>query len=172
MTDNSPKPIVVGLDGSKGSGEALAWAARLARDLGAELILVNSFEPPVYPASEPGGMAMDLSFAYDKWRAELKRGLEGEWSAPVRDMGLKYRTVMWDGSPANALMDVAGMHDALMIVVGSRGLSRIAKMVLGSVSNRLVNESHHPVVVVPESSSKAPSSEPSKVSAARTTSKS
>ena len=151
MAESSRTPIVVGLDGSTASRGALIWAAELGRDLSAELILVSAFEgvPSVVgrPRTQASGQQDDSG---GQSKADLKQALEGEWSAPARNVGVALRTVMSTANPVAALTEVADQHDARMIVVGNRGLGRRARIILGSVSSQLVRASHRPVVVVRE----------------------
>jgi nucleotide-binding universal stress UspA family protein len=53
------------------------------------------------------------------------------------------------GSIWGTILDVANERDAALIVVGSRGLSSIRSLVLGSVSHGLANHSHRPLLIVP-----------------------
>ena len=55
------------------------------------------------------------------------------------------------GGPAPAIAKVADDADADLIVVGSRGLSAISGMLLGSVAQRLPHFAHVPVMVIPSS---------------------
>jgi nucleotide-binding universal stress UspA family protein len=48
-----------------------------------------------------------------------------------------------------AILDVADQHDVAVIVAGSRGLSGITSLVLGSVSHGLANHAHRPLLIVP-----------------------
>jgi nucleotide-binding universal stress UspA family protein len=50
----------------------------------------------------------------------------------------------------DALIDVADGHQAGLIVVGTRGRSDVASMLLGSVAHETVHKSPRPVLVVPE----------------------
>jgi nucleotide-binding universal stress UspA family protein len=131
--------IVVGVDGSEPSKEALRWAARQARIIGADLQVVAAWEFPVawgwvppYPADfDPEG--------------DTRRALEatlGEVLGPDAPA----RLVVVEDSPAPALLRAAA--DAELLVVGSRGRGEFAGMVLGSVSEHCVHHAPCPVVVI------------------------
>lgn len=53
------------------------------------------------------------------------------------------------GSIWRTILDVADERDAALVVVGSRGLSAVRSLVLGSVSHGLANHSHRPLLIVP-----------------------
>jgi nucleotide-binding universal stress UspA family protein len=58
-------------------------------------------------------------------------------------------TAMAAAAVWRAILDVADQHDAAVIVAGSRGLSGIKSLVLGSVSHGLANHAHRPLLIVP-----------------------
>lgn len=62
---------------------------------------------------------------------------------------MKHRVLVVEGAPAEALLKVTEDERAGMIVVGRRGLGGFARLLMGSVSYRVVQESAIPVVVIP-----------------------
>jgi nucleotide-binding universal stress UspA family protein len=148
MTEESgPRPIVVGLDASPGAEAALLWAIRYARAVGAEVVAVHAFEAPVYfssPYDETVPVMLDPEF-----REGVRRRFEEDWCAPLAAAGVRHRTVMADGRPADVLLDVADREAAELVVTGRRGLNTLGELVLGSVSHHLVHGSKRPVVLVP-----------------------
>jgi nucleotide-binding universal stress UspA family protein len=143
--------IVVGVDGSEASLAALRWATALAKRLGTDVVVVHAFEMPAMAtglriAAVPPAVLQEAS---DTARARTKELLEGEWTAPLRDAGVPYRTEFVEGGAAGALLEVADREDAGMIVVGTRGHGGFANLVLGSVSSHLVHHSARPVAVIP-----------------------
>jgi nucleotide-binding universal stress UspA family protein len=143
-----PNRILVGLDGSSGSTRALEWAIKLAKSLNAEIVAVYVLEL-LSPAAVGYGLApIDLP---DGWLDDLRRQFETEWSAPLKDAGIRYRTVFETGArgPAPTLIAVANEVDADLIVTGSRGLGGFGELLLGSVSHQLVQHTPMPVVVIP-----------------------
>jgi nucleotide-binding universal stress UspA family protein len=145
-TSMVPKKILVGLDGSTGSARALAWAIGLAKALEAEIVAVHVAEL-LSPVAVGYGIApIPLP---DGWVDELQRRFENEWSAPLKQAGVRYRTVFETGSPAPALIAMAKEVHADLIVTGSRGLGGFGELLLGSVSHQLVLHAQAPVVVIP-----------------------
>ena len=133
--------IVVGVDGSDASLDALRWAAQEAELTGAALDVVTVWE---YPAAF--GWAPPIPADWnpeDEARRELARSVE-------RTLGktppVEVRQVVTEGHPAPVL--VAAAEHADLLVVGSRGHGAFMGMVLGSVSEHCVSHASCPVVVV------------------------
>ncbi len=132
--------VVVGLDGSPSSKEALAWAAEQAARTQGRLEVVMCWRPPVNP-----GFAVDYSdvdFAQEtagQLDAVVVEVLGETPAAPVEK-----RVV--EGHAAPVLVDAARTAD--LLVVGSRGHGAFAEMLVGSTSLYCVNHAACPVVVV------------------------
>ena len=126
--------IVVGVDGSDDGQRALAWAVEEARTRGAVLEVVHAWEVTTSDtmAPDPAGNA----------RHALARSL-----SDVDTDGLDVRPLLIEGRPVPSLVRAAA--DADLLVVGSRGRSGIAAVILGSVSSACVHYATCPVVVVP-----------------------
>jgi nucleotide-binding universal stress UspA family protein len=146
-----PGTIVVGVDGSEASHEALRWAAEEARLREARLVTVHvwMFVPPT-PIGEPGMIPMppgdyagqleaERGAAQAELDAALAEAFPGELPA-----GLETQIVEGDAGEQLA----AEAEGADLLVVGSRGRSGIASVLLGSVSSHLVSHAPCPVVVV------------------------
>jgi nucleotide-binding universal stress UspA family protein len=143
MSDNgSPQhhTIVVGVDGSEPSKDALRWAARQAELTGAELRVVMSWELPAisYWAVMP-----------QEWDIEeaTRQAVEETVSETLGDSpAIQPSVVVVRGSAAPVLL--AQARDADLLVVGSRGHGGFTGMLIGSVSEHCVSHAHCPVVVV------------------------
>jgi nucleotide-binding universal stress UspA family protein len=127
--------IVVGIDGSGDGQRALAWALDEARRRAVELLVVHAWE---YPAAT-FGFAVDSE---ENASEVLSRSL-----SEVDTSDIEIRTRLVEGRPVTALVREA--FDADMLVVGSRGHSGVAAVILGSVSTGCVHHATCPVVVVP-----------------------
>jgi nucleotide-binding universal stress UspA family protein len=141
-----PTKILVGLDGSTGSARALAWAIELAKALGAEIMAVHVAELLTPSALGLGLAPIDLPA---DWVEDLRSRFENEWSAPLKQAGVHYRTVFETGAPAPTLIAIAREQHPDLIVTGSRGLGGFGELLLGSVSHQLVLHARVPVVVIP-----------------------
>lgn len=134
-------PIVVGIDGSDCSREALEWAAEQARLTGDDLVAVTTWEWPMdygYPAVWPD----NVSFEEDA-RHVLEESIEKTLGPDAKDSVI---LAVVHGAPASTL--VAESDRASLLVVGSRGHGEFAGMLLGSVSEFLATHAHCPVVIV------------------------
>jgi nucleotide-binding universal stress UspA family protein len=139
--------IVVGVDGSAHGAAALGWAIAMAKGMGSEVTAVYAIPPPVY--FDTGYGAPTIPVQYDeKWRAEIEKEFEQDWCRPLRDAGIKYKTVIADGRAATVISGAADEVDADVIIVGRRGRGEVAELLLGSVSHELVLHCKRPVLVI------------------------
>lgn len=147
--------IVVGVDGSEASYDALRWAAEEARLRSARLVAVYawSFVPP-QPIGDPGMLAMPAGDLPGQLEAE-SAAAEVALDDAIRDalgaepaVDLERRLV--EGDAGDVL--VAESNAAELVVVGSHGRSGFKAALLGSVSRHVVDHAACPVVVVKASS--------------------
>jgi nucleotide-binding universal stress UspA family protein len=138
--------VLVPLDGSPLAEEALAPATALGELMGAEFTLVQAIEPVMLtyaPAAQASGV--DERFL-EQWRAEAAAYLEGV-AGPMRDRGLIVRTRVIYGPPAVAIIDYAREHAADLIAMCTHGRGGIARMLLGSVADKVVRGAGAPVLI-------------------------
>jgi len=133
--------IVVGVDGSEGSKNALRWAARQASLTGAALEAVIGWE---YPAFYGWAAAIPDDLDYDKLAGHALGAAVDEVFG--RDRPAWLRTRVMCRHPALALVEAS--EGAQLLVVGSRGHGALADMLLGSVSTYCVHHAHCPVTVI------------------------
>jgi len=132
--------IVVGVDGSAPAKSALRWATAYARLTGARVHAVTAWE---FPALYGWGQAFpDHDFAATAGKV-LTESVQDVLGAEP-DVAIEESVVA--GHPAQVLID-ASEHAALL-VVGSRGHGSFSGTLLGSVSQRCVQHSRCPVVVM------------------------
>jgi nucleotide-binding universal stress UspA family protein len=137
--------IVVGTDGSESAQRAVAEATRLAKALGGELHLVSAFEPQrgVRIAGAPTEAARIWAPTPD---AGVKTVIDqAEATVKMSRVAVKSHTIT--GDPADALLKVAEQEKADLIVVGSRGMHGVSR-VLGSVPNKVSHRAHCNVLIV------------------------
>jgi nucleotide-binding universal stress UspA family protein len=140
--------IVVGIDGSQHSGNALEWAVGRARLGGEQLELVNSYS--LTPEFNFYGFQGVASSEHVEWYVEFSEQVLEAAAARVRELapGLSCTLTSQLGYAAQVL--AVASEGAGAVVVGRRGLGGAASVLLGSVSNRLTIEAQCPVVVVAE----------------------
>jgi nucleotide-binding universal stress UspA family protein len=146
MPGNGPKHrIVVGVDGSASSLEALRWAVRQAELTGAAVDAVIAWQFPVAFRGYSWGAEMmtgDIDYA------EIAAKALGEAISAAVDPGSEVvvHPVIAEGHPAQVLIEAAA--DADLLVVGSRGHGGFASALLGSVSQHCTHHAACPVVVI------------------------
>ena len=138
--------IVVGVDGSDGGAAALEFAAREAAFRGAQLRIVSAWEIPVAVYGAEFAPPPDAAML-DSFRVGAEQVAE-EALAAVKKLhpSLEAEAVATQGHPADVLL--AQGADAALIVVGRRGLGGFRSLLLGSVSQQVVQHATCPVVVV------------------------
>lgn len=136
--------VVVAFDGSNAAQRAARFLATLPLPTEVGIRLVGVVEPPHVPAAAPGSSAA-LATAAAKITAGRRRELETAMDqAAARLDGLTFKRESLVGAPAEIL---AGL-DADLIVLGARGLGALKRLVLGSVSERVLRHAHCPVLIV------------------------
>lgn len=136
--------IVVGVDGSRDSSTALAWALREAQRRRAAVVAVRAWLPdpamvgyPVARHPAHAGEAGDLAAAQLKEVADAVHGAHA----------LTVSAVSRTGTPARVLVEAAEGAD--LLVVGTHGAGALERLLLGSVSSGVLHRAPCPVAVVP-----------------------
>jgi nucleotide-binding universal stress UspA family protein len=140
------RPIVVGVDGSPGAAEATRYAAAIAERRHATLTLVYVLEPVFYGYG-PLGFAGSYAISEERLRESAAKLLE-EAVADIESAhpSLKVDSRLETGGAAARLIDESA--EALITVLGSRGMGGFASLMLGSVSTQVAAYGHGPIVVV------------------------
>lgn len=134
----APNRIVVGVDGSDSSFEALRWAARLGVATGATIEAVTAWHYPNYVMDGLGDHRPDQDAA-----TIVGDAVVSVFGSDV-PFGLTQRSEQ--GPPARVLLEAS--RGAEMLIVGSRGHGGFAGLLLGSVSSQCAEHAHCPVLVV------------------------
>jgi nucleotide-binding universal stress UspA family protein len=133
--------ILLATDLTTVSSGATDQAFELARDLGAELLIVSVIDVANTARSGQPVPRMDQRRAAREHAAQalVVRG---------RREGVSVSFLVWEGEPGPAIVDAAASEQTDLIVVGSRGRNRMERMVLGSVSDHVTRNAPCPVLVV------------------------
>ena len=134
-------PVVVGVDGSASSRDAVRWAARAAALRHAPLVLVTT-RAELFTLVGAGAPAAWLDVQDDTARVHLDDA--ARTATDTADVAVS--TVLDPGTAAGALL--AHSRTARLLVVGSRGLGELTGGLVGSVSTAVVSHAQCPVVVV------------------------
>ena len=175
VVDHAPCPVlvartsavhslVVGIDGSASAKRAIATLSSWPIFAGLPARVVSVAEPPA-------GWAVSISAAfYPAWvevrdsSIEARRGqleLVAEHACEdLAEVGLRATSELREGDPAQELLHAAGESGADLIVVGSRGLSALSRLALGSVARKVLLHTHASVLVVREPRERVKAAEP------------
>jgi len=135
------KKIALAHDGSDNAERALAYATDLAAEQKASLLVIHVEEGMI------GRGGDELRDERERRQAEISRTPE-ELAERGVDAEVRLDNVVL-GGPAPSIVRIAEEEGADLIVVGSRGLSAVSGVILGSVAQRLIHLSKQPVLVVP-----------------------
>ena len=136
--------ILVPVDGSDHALHALDVACHLAQKYGAVLRLVHAY-PPISTDSTMGGPDIEplITRRTEAGEAVLARARER-----IKDCALDITTELREAPDAEAILEEADVHHCDLIVMGTRGLGRLTGLLLGSVSQKVVQHAKCPVLLV------------------------
>lgn len=140
MSEHEHGPVVVGVDGSTSSFEALEWAVSECAGRGSKLLVVVAWE---WPSSY--GWAMPLPEGYRPQDDARRLADSSVARARTIDPTLDVEGITMEGNAGARLVETS--HGADLLVVGSRGHRQLAGMLLGSVGKYCTGHAHCPVVV-------------------------
>lgn len=146
----SPVRILIGADGSPGADTAVRAVASRQWPQGSKALVVNGFW--VMPQiSEEMDMHEHISMRPEEWIAREKRVVEDVVESAVERLkaaGLATSAIVKEEEPKRLLLSEAESWDADCVFVGARGLSRIERLLLGSVSTAVMTRAHCSVEIV------------------------
>jgi nucleotide-binding universal stress UspA family protein len=141
----SQAPVVLAAtDFSATAASALDWAVELARQQGARLELIHAITiPPSMPGYIPPA-SLDFS-------EELRQAAESrlaDAAASLKGRGVEISTHLDIGTPSQVIVHWADSLHARAIVIGTRGLTGLRHLLLGSTTQRVVHGARCPVLTV------------------------
>ncbi len=139
---DGPSLILVGVDGSRTSLRAAAYAGGLARRQGSRLLAVYVSRIPASASAAPGGAAV-MSETFEQIADELEHLMLSR--ADETGVAAEFRSVR--GDPLAELTKVAAQMHADLVVVGAS--EHLGHRIVGSLASRLVRAGKWPVTVVP-----------------------
>ena len=146
------RPVVVGVDGSDGSLNALDWGAAAADTMGVPLEAVHAYSPWIdWALTVP-------PFDAARYRDLVERTAAG-WCEPFADAGIACEAKVVEADAATALLDGARTSNAEFVALGSHGRSNWSAHLLGSITAKVIHHASVPVVVVPAGASFDPGGE-------------
>lgn len=137
--------IIVGVDGSIPSLQALRWAGRQAELTGAKLVAIMAWElPGAFGWAGLPGLPDDIDL--EEPAAQALAEAVRDALPPAQAANVEQVVVL--GNPAEAILERADDDDVELVVVGVRGHGTIRATLLGSVSHTVTLHAMCPVVVV------------------------
>ncbi|WP_338742706.1 universal stress protein [Actinomadura luteofluorescens] len=136
------REVVVGFDGSVHAMQALDWALDEAELRGSPLVLCHAWQWP-YQGAAPEVEEASRRSLREAARHVLAHGVE---CARERTAGVAVRPLSEEGSAAERLTGLSA--GAELLVLGSRGLGRLARVPVGSVAAHVATHARCPVIVV------------------------
>lgn len=133
--------ILVPLDGSENSQKALRQACDLAKNYQANLILV-------YVVDKPRSLNLLDRKEYLGILRKFGKKVLVKGKETAKNQGLDVTTVIKEGNISNEIIKLARNKKCNLIIVGSKGLGATARFFLGSISNKLANNSPCSILIV------------------------
>ena len=132
--------ILVPLDGSKYSEKALLHACDMAKNYQSRLILLYVAEKSSVNLLDRKEYLQILKKFGNKVLTKAKK--------TTTELGVDSKIVMKEGNVTNELVKLAKKEQCNLIIVGNKGLGAAARFLLGSVSNKLANNSPCSILIV------------------------
>ena len=142
--------MLVATDGSESADRAVDYAASLAKREGAELLITNV----IGGYGLPDHLFAEFTQAHQAWLKELLESTSAATLVKARERAhavgaSAIRIESRAGNVPEAILNIAREQHADVVVVGKRGASAVERLLIGSVSDKLVKLADLPVIVVP-----------------------
>jgi nucleotide-binding universal stress UspA family protein len=136
--------VLMPVDFSGRSRAGARYLAPLAARFGSEITLVHVLPPPQYEFSTVEIGAAVLSDFYAARAAQAREELESHLSAELA--GLRVKRVLLEGDPARRIVELSRAEDAGLIVVPTHGHGPYRRLLLGSVTAKILHDADCPVM--------------------------
>src|SRR5215468_12722288 len=137
--------ILVPLDFSENTPALLEWAAHLAEEHASRLLLLHVYHLPVeFQQLEGAYLPPDF---WSTVKSEAEQTL-ARYADQLRASKLEVEAVVREGYPASVIVEEAASRSADLIVIGTRGLSGLKHLLLGSIAERVVQKAPCAVLTV------------------------
>jgi len=150
LHDRCMRILLVATDGSLAAGAALDEAIALAAEIGDEVAAITVWRALQgdFGLAYPSAAMLDDLLDAERKHAESTLA---DATARAEAAGVRIRTRLETGDPAEQICAYAREIDARLVAVGTRGHGSVASLLLGSVSNAIIRQAPCPVLVVRES---------------------
>jgi len=135
--------ILFAHDGGMLAERALVYLEHVARVEKAEVIVLHAYDLPERYSAMDGYELLCAQYE------TVAHEIVDDAVAYLHERQVRARGMALLGDSAHVILQTAAQEDVSLIVIGSRGLSSMAEVVLGSVSLKVLRNAHCPVLVVP-----------------------
>jgi nucleotide-binding universal stress UspA family protein len=143
--------VLIATDGSDGANEAIRFLLSLPLVRNTKVRLLSAVESTPYPASAPKMIRAQLKGMIAQLERERRAEVEKVLDRAARELKARVTRLtrsMPTGHPAREIVAAAASFDADLVVVGARGLGGMKRLLLGSVSERVLHHARCPVLIV------------------------
>ena len=137
--------ILVPVDFSDHTPSLIDWGIHLALEHASRIILLHAYHLPV-EFQQLEGAYLPADF-WASVKSEAKESLDA-LAEQVRERGVDVEIVVCEGYAATVIVEEAALREVDLIVIGTRGLSGLKHMLLGSIAERVVQKAPCPVLTV------------------------
>ena len=140
--------ILVPIDFSGHSKNALTYAISIAKQFQSELVLVYVVESAIYPAEFGFGQtALPTAALEREFHERGKKELEKLVRTHINDQ-VKARTMVAEGHPASEILAIANKEQVDLIIIATHGHTGVEHLFFGSTTEKVVRKAPCPVLVV------------------------
>lgn len=136
------KNILLAFDGSEHSSKAAKLAGEICRSMSSDLWLITVFDPIPGYIGQP---YLDQAIAQ---RMETAEAVLKDAVAQIGEISGKMTTELLEGPVAEAILGVIDAREIDLVIMGTRGLSRLQGLVVGSQSQKVIQHATCPVMLV------------------------
>ena len=141
--------VLVALDGSEHAAKALQTATRLAQRCNAALVLFHSVQVSAFRSDYDFRVVESAREVYRRIGREQADAILQEAEDAARNAGIFNVTrVVGDGDPVKALLKLLQEMPVDLVVVGTRGLTGLRELAMGSVAHKITVAAPCPVLIV------------------------
>lgn len=135
------KRVVLAVDGSDNSKRAVDLVKKIAQSGDLHVTVVHVVQPVYHTAGAYGVSRLDM-------QEEAGRKILADAQAALSETGAEVETRLLTGKIGEEICNLANNGEYDLIVIGRRGVSRLERVVLGSVSEYVIRHSRLPVTIV------------------------
>lgn len=136
--------ILVAVDGSEVSSRAVERCGDIASKFGSQVTVIHVAVPLFVPPEPYGTHTAQLEEA----TREYGRQLASDAAKALKERGIDAKPLFLFGAPAELIVEESKADDVDLVVVGSHGRGAVGRLLLGSVSDRVIRTCPKPVLVV------------------------